>query len=116
MREAEDSGLWMSLCSGIEKIHGSPRCRTPNEDEIQSPVLPWTDRFLNWDNIRFIGKLPIFGASTTILIMQPAILYVLSTYNDYVQTVRTAIISGRVSSLYLWLPRPHSTLHLPTMA
>jgi hypothetical protein len=46
------------------------------------------ERWLDWEHLRVVGRLPLFGASYTALILIPIIFYGLALYNDQVELVR----------------------------
>jgi uncharacterized protein YjbI with pentapeptide repeats len=41
----------------------------------------YADRWLDWERLRTVGRLPLFGASYTVLILLPIIFYGLAVYN-----------------------------------
>jgi hypothetical protein len=49
---------------------------------------PWPERWLDWERLRTVGRLPLFGLSYTALILTPIVFYVLALYNDKVELVR----------------------------
>ena len=49
----------------------------------------FTERWLDWEHLRTVGRLPLFGASYTVLILIPIIFYGLAIYNNKVDLVRT---------------------------
>jgi uncharacterized protein YjbI with pentapeptide repeats len=46
------------------------------------------ERWLDWECLRIVGRLPLFGASYTALILIPIIFYGLALYNNQVELVR----------------------------
>jgi Pentapeptide repeats (8 copies) len=49
---------------------------------------PWPERWLDWERLRIMGRLPLFGLSYTALILIPIVFYGLALYNDKVELVR----------------------------
>ena len=50
---------------------------------------PWPERWLDWERLRVVGRLPVFGISYTALILIPLVFYGLALYNDKIELVRT---------------------------
>jgi hypothetical protein len=50
---------------------------------------PWPEREVDWERLRGVGRLPLFGVSYIALILIPIIFYGLAIYNDKVELVRT---------------------------
>jgi hypothetical protein len=49
---------------------------------------PWPERYMDWERLRIVGSLPLFGVSYTVLILIPIIFYVLALYNDKIELIR----------------------------
>jgi len=49
---------------------------------------PWPERVFDWERLRVMGRLPLFGLSYTGLILIPVVFYGLALYNDKVELVR----------------------------
>jgi hypothetical protein len=49
---------------------------------------PWPERRLDWERLRVVGRLPLFGISYTALILIPVVFYGLALYNDKIELVR----------------------------
>lgn len=45
-------------------------------------------RFIDWERLRVLGKLPIFGASYLALFSIPLFFYILAKYNEYIEVIR----------------------------
>jgi hypothetical protein len=56
------------------------------------------DRLLDWERLRIMGRLPLFGASYTALILIPLVFYVFALYNNNVDTMR-----NMVEEIIAWL-------------
>jgi hypothetical protein len=55
---------------------------------FETCVRPRPERWLDWEGLRGVGRLPLFGASYTALILIPILFYGLALYNDQVEVVR----------------------------
>jgi uncharacterized protein YjbI with pentapeptide repeats len=55
---------------------------------FDTAVRSWPERWLDWERLRIFGRLPLFGASYTGLIIIPVYVYVLGIYNDKVEATR----------------------------
>jgi hypothetical protein len=49
---------------------------------------PWPEHWVDWERLRVVGRLPLFGISYTALILIPIVFYGLALYNDKVELVR----------------------------
>jgi uncharacterized protein YjbI with pentapeptide repeats len=58
---------------------------------FETAVRDWPERWLDWEAIRIVGRLPLFGASYTGLILIPAYVYFLQIYNDKIEAARAWI-------------------------
>jgi hypothetical protein len=58
---------------------------------LETAVLPSIDRVLSWDRLRVIGKLPLFGASYSALLLMPFLVYLLEIFNGRVNQIRNAV-------------------------
>jgi Pentapeptide repeats (8 copies) len=48
----------------------------------------WPEQWLDWERLRVVGRLPLFGVSYTVLILIPILFYSLALYNNKVERVR----------------------------
>jgi uncharacterized protein YjbI with pentapeptide repeats len=48
---------------------------------------PWPERWLDWERLRTVGRLPLFGISYTALILIPLVFYGLALYNRNIDLV-----------------------------
>jgi len=62
-------------------------------DEV---IRKWPERWVDWERLRIAGRLPLFGASYSALILIPAYLYALEIYNEKVQAARSWIETSAV--------------------
>jgi uncharacterized protein YjbI with pentapeptide repeats len=51
-------------------------------------VIPILERAISWERIRFLGRLPLFAASYTALIVIPFLYYFLDVYNRKIDVIR----------------------------
>jgi hypothetical protein len=49
---------------------------------------PWPEHWIDWECLRGVGRLPLFGVSYTALILIPIVFYGLALYNDKIDLVR----------------------------
>ena len=49
------------------------------------------EKYLDWSRLRTVGRLPLFGASYSALILIPIIFYVFAIYNNSVDTMRDMV-------------------------
>lgn len=49
----------------------------------------WFENKWNWESLRTVGRLPLFGLSYTALILIPTVFYGLAFYNSKVELIRT---------------------------
>lgn len=83
---------------------------------FETCLRPWPERWLDWERLRVVGRLPLFGISYTALILIPLVFYGLALYNDKVDLIRAwaaqAVISPdhpphRFAPLLLERLHPH---------
>jgi uncharacterized protein YjbI with pentapeptide repeats len=48
----------------------------------------WPERWLDWERIRIVGRLPVFGASYAALATIPFYIYALGIYNEKISAIR----------------------------
>jgi len=58
--------------------------------EFETVVRPWWKK-LDWELVGTVGKLPLFGVSTTALIAMPIYFYLLSLYNHSLKIVKHSL-------------------------
>jgi hypothetical protein len=51
-------------------------------------IRSWPERWVDWEKIRVVGRLPLFGASYAGLISIPFYVYVVGVYNEKINAVR----------------------------
>src|SRR5262249_23673294 len=61
-------------------------------------IREWPERWADWETIRIAGRLPLFGASYSALIVIPAYLYALEVYNGKVNAARAWVQASSVPS------------------
>jgi hypothetical protein len=60
----------------------------PDAFYFETCALSLPERWLDWERLRVVGRLPLFGASYTALILIPLLFYSLALYNDQITLVR----------------------------
>jgi pentapeptide repeat protein len=100
LREANLHGANLSAVRGAEHAYGLETVRfIPTEggqgldagndaSYFETCHRPWPERWLDWERLRVVGRLPLFGISYTALILIPIAFYGLALYNDKVELVR----------------------------
>ena len=77
---------------GISRTHGleSTHISDPTVDakDFDKILLPWTERWCDWEVLRTMGRLPLFGLSYSVLILIPFTMYLLAVWNDLIEVVR----------------------------
>jgi uncharacterized protein YjbI with pentapeptide repeats len=94
--------------ASMELVRGASSARNLLTTRINQDVVyfrdverSWTERFLDWERIRVVGRLPLFGASYTGLIIIPVYVYLLGIYNEKLEAAGTWIAhtAGTASGL-----------------
>jgi hypothetical protein len=75
---------------GTERAFDLDRARLDEGDALDFDECqrPWPERWLDWEHLRTVGRLPLFGVSYTVLILIPIFFYGLAFYNDKVDSMR----------------------------
>jgi hypothetical protein len=60
----------------------------PPERSFQHCRRPLPERVLDWERLRAVGRLPLFGASYTALLLIPPFFFGLGLYNDKIVLLR----------------------------
>jgi hypothetical protein len=108
-------GAYLTSVRGAEKVYYLETVRLTSVEDSQGSDAgndaldfeachrPWPERWLDWERLRVMGRLPLFGISYTALILIPIIFYGLAVYNQQIERVHT------------WAEQidapPHSPLH-----
>jgi hypothetical protein len=101
----QDTNFYEATFDGaiFEDVIGTRHVRNLRTTKIQSDVRyfdrvlrEWPERWVDWEMIRIAGRLPLFGASYSALIVIPAYLYALEVYNDQVKAARAWIETSDV--------------------
>ena len=95
LHEARLAGAKMSTVRGtywaygVETTQLTPPFNTSSDAfYFETCIRPWPERWLDWERLRVVGRLPLFGASYFALILIPIIFYGLAFYNDQVALVQ----------------------------
>ena len=88
-----------AIFSSVEGAYRAKNLRTSwIRDDVHyfdQVVRKWPER-VDWELIRTFGRLPLFGASYSALIVIPSYLYALEVYNDKVKAARAWIETSAV--------------------
>lgn len=55
---------------------------------FESALVPFYEHYISWERIRFLGRLPLFGASYATLIAIPFLYYFLDLYNRQISLIQ----------------------------
>lgn len=85
-RESNLAGL-----KGAHRAKFLETAQVPSEDVkyFSSCVREWPEKWVDWERIRTVGRLPLFGISYSVLILIPFFFFGLAVYNDNVELVQT---------------------------
>jgi uncharacterized protein YjbI with pentapeptide repeats len=75
-------------------------------------VREWPEWLLDWERIRVVGRLPLFGASYAGLILIPTYVYLLQIYNQHIETARTWIYAHAANTGLSTLGMKKVLIHL----
>jgi uncharacterized protein YjbI with pentapeptide repeats len=101
LSEAILGGTILYKMSGAQDAYGLETVRFNPDSDTQSSGprndaryfewchRPWPERWLDWERLRGLGRLPLFGVSYTVLILIPIVFYRLAVYNDKIELIRT---------------------------
>jgi hypothetical protein len=75
---------------GVYKARGleTTRLREGDVQYFEACQRSWPERLFDWERLRVVGRLPLFGISYTALILIPIVFYGLALYNDKIDLVR----------------------------
>lgn len=76
-------------CKGLTSSFGLQTIILANKDAnyIETIKIPPLDRIFSWENLRTIGKLPLFGISYSLLISIPIFYFCIAFYNDKISII-----------------------------
>jgi hypothetical protein len=91
LREANLSRANLHELRGAHQVRGLETVRLIEGDAqyFETCKRPWPEHLLDWERLRVVGRLPLFAASYTALILIPILFYGLALYNDKIELVRT---------------------------
>jgi hypothetical protein len=89
-READLTRTNLAHIKGAERVHHLVSVRFNRDDAIHfdTCVRKWSERWLDWEHLRIMGRLPLFGVSYTALVLLPVLFYGLSLYNSNIVLIR----------------------------
>ncbi|MBT3011218.1 MAG: pentapeptide repeat-containing protein [Candidatus Thiodiazotropha sp. (ex Lucina pensylvanica)] len=70
--------------TGLEKLSFD----TEQVREFETSVRNWQEVYFSWENLRIVGRLPLFGASYLALVIIPVYFYGLDIYNQNIGLLR----------------------------
>jgi len=100
--EARLDNASMQLVTGAPEARNLLTTKVAGDVEYFSSVVrDWPEYWVDWERIRIAGRLPLFGASYSGLIIIPTYVYLLGIYNDKVEATRAWITqtSGTLNGL-----------------
>jgi hypothetical protein len=74
------------LAVGLDAVRGNGILMN-----FETAERPWRNKWLDWEHIGVLGRLPLFTASTTALVILPIYFYVLDIYNQHIEAWRAAL-------------------------
>jgi hypothetical protein len=86
------SGASFDRTEGLGTIRGLELLPFQNDERpehFETCCRSWFDRWLDWERIRVAGRLPLFGASYTLILLIPLFYFGLDFYNQKVDLART---------------------------
>lgn len=89
--ETKVSGTILSGLKGAVHARQLASVRIRNDHPAQyfeTCVRPWPEYYLDWERLRTLGHLPLFGASYTAVILIPLVLSGFAFYNDKVDLMQ----------------------------
>jgi hypothetical protein len=89
LTEAELARANLSLVRGSHQAHDLETVRLKEGDAnyFETCRRPWPECRIDWERLKVMGRLPLFGISYTALILIPIIFYGLALYNRYIDLV-----------------------------
>jgi hypothetical protein len=83
--------------ANLYQVRGAPlahnletaRLREADAHYFETCHRPWLDHSMDWERLRTMGRLPLFGISYAALILIPIVFYGLALYNDQIDLVHT---------------------------
>jgi hypothetical protein len=73
---------------GLETVQYTPAENTPRLSYFETCDRQWPERLLDWERLRVMGCLPLFGISYAALIFIPIVFYGLALYNENIDLVQ----------------------------
>jgi pentapeptide repeat protein len=79
----------LSLVQGAYHARGleTAQLREGDAQYFENYHRPWPERLVDWERLRVVGRLPLFGVSYTALILIPIVFYGLALYNEQIDVV-----------------------------
>jgi uncharacterized protein YjbI with pentapeptide repeats len=105
----------------LREVHGAcqaydletTQVREGDAQYFETCQRPWPERWLDWERLRVVGRLPLFGISYTALILIPIVFYGLAQYNRNIDLVHAWAQEAVTSPDHpLYRLSPHILEHL----
>jgi hypothetical protein len=90
LSEADLSEAVLDSVQGAHHAHGLETAWLNRGDVryFETCNRSWPEHVFDWERLRIVGRLPLFGISYTALILIPIVFYGLALYNDKVELIR----------------------------
>src|ERR1043166_6525941 len=90
LNEADLTRTNLAHIKGAERVHHLVSVPFNRDDAIHfdTCVRKWSERWLDWEHLRIMGRLPLFGVSYTALVLLPVLFYGLSLYISNIVLIR----------------------------
>jgi hypothetical protein len=90
-------GWGIHTCTGLEYVRVSPsEGRVILDADVERLRLPFTERFLSWERLRTVGRLPLFSVSVGALVLVPIVFLGIALFNEQVGRWKTAIELSKI--------------------
>jgi len=78
----------LACVKGAHCATGLQMTKASNVDNFEICERPWQEQYCDWERLRTFGRLPLFGASYTILLLIPFFFYCIDFYNQKIDLAR----------------------------
>jgi len=86
--ESDVSNVNFNRTRGLTRAENLLTVRVSDVRYFDFAIIPAPERLLSWERIRWLGRLPLFGASYSALIAIPFLYYLLDMFNRRVEVFR----------------------------
>jgi len=110
--------------SGVQNAHKAAGLETVRGNGIlmnfETAQRPWWNKFLDWEAVGAVGRLPLFTASSVALVVLPVYFYFLDVYNRHLLAWKAAFSDRPSTDSYVFVASDAldklSTLPVPTLS